>query len=410
VKGEGAEPDRPHGATGSAPDGRPAIAILPFTNLSGDPGQDYLSDGITEDIITDLSRWRRLAVQSRSASFQYRGAVDPARIARELKVRYIVEGSVRRLGQQIRITAQLIDTETGSHVWADRFDCENVEIFKVQDEVVQTIVSTLVGRVQVADVERSRRKPPASLAAYECVLQGNALPWSDPAAAAEATRLFEKAIETDPGYGLAHALLAVMRFRQWYSQLGSTDDTALNESYGLAKRAVELAGNESTCFSILSQVHLMRRSFDLALQNMQRALEINPTNQWNTADMGFILTYLGRTEEALDWLKRARQIDPYFDPPWYWHGLGLAHMMLRRYEEAVTNFERASARPYQMSAYLAGCYARLGANGRARELAAECIERKPDFTASRWMAKMPFRNPDDVAHLSECLRAAGLPE
>ena len=288
---------------------------------------------------------------------------------RELQVRYIVEGSVRRLGERIRITAQLIDTETGSHVWADRFDRERADVFKVEDEVVQTIVSTLVGRVQAADAQRARRKPPASLAAYECVLQGNALPWDDAKGAAEATRLFERAIAIDPGYGFAHALLAAMRYREWCNDLAGSGDAALDESYRLAKRAVNLADNESTCFSILGQVCVLRRSFDLGLRHMQRAIEINATNQWNTADMGNVLCHVGRAEEAVAWFKRARQIDPYFDPAWYWHGLGRAHMMLRRYEEAVAEFERASARPPQVSAYLAGCHATLGTSGRARAFA-----------------------------------------
>jgi TolB-like protein len=401
-------PDR-EGAAAAA-NTRPSIAILPFANLGGDSAQDYLSDGITEDIITDLSRWSQLAVMSRSASFRYRGAgTDVGRIARELQVRYILEGSIRRLGERIRITAQLIDGETGSHVWADRFDREISDVFKVQDEVVQTIVGTLVGRVQAADAQRARRKPPASLAAYECVLQGNALPWDDDKSAAEATRLFEKAIELDPGYGFAHALLAVMRYREWMNDLSGSDDAVLDEAYRLAKRAVEIADDESTCFSILSQVCLKRRYFDLALQHMQRAIAINPTNQWNTADMGNLLSHIGRSEEAMAWFKRARQIDPYFDPAWYWHCLGRGHMLLRRYEEAVAEFERASARPFQVSAYLAGCYARLGASDRARALAAGCLVERPDFTIGRWMAKDPFRDPADAAHLVECLRAAGLP-
>jgi tetratricopeptide (TPR) repeat protein len=143
---------------------------------------------------------------------------------------------------------------------------------------------------------------------------------------------------------------------------------------------------------------------------MQRAIEINATNQWNTADMGNVLSYLGRAEEAIGWFKRARQIDPYFDPAWYWHGLGLTQMILRRYEEAVTEFERASTCPYQVSAYLSGCHARLGAIDRTRVLAAECLAKRPDFTISRWMAKLPFKDPADTAHLTECLRAAGLPE
>ena len=410
VKQEPIEPRNPD-ATTRASDGRPAIAVLPFANMSGDPTQDYFSDGISEDIITDLSRWHRLAVQSRSASFRYRGAaVDLARVARELNVRYIVEGSVRRLGERIRISAQLIDTETGNHVWAERFDREIADVFKVQDEVAQTIVSTLVGRVQAADAERARRKPPASLAAYECVLHGNALPWNDPGGAAEATRLFEQAIEIDPGYGFAHALLAVMRYREWRDDLCGSSDAALNEAHRLATRAVELAGNESTCFSILSQVCLLRRSFDLALQHMRRAIEINATNQWNTADMGSVISYVGRAAEALAWFKRAKEIDPYFDAAWYQHNLGLAHLILRNYEQALEEFERSSTRPYRIAAYMAGCHGRLGATSRARALASECLEKKPDFTIGRWIAKEPFKDPADAAHLAECLRAAGMPE
>ena len=235
---------------------RITICVLPLANLSGDPAQEYFSDGITEDIITELSRWRLFSVRSRSASFRYRGvAVDMKQVARELDVRFIVEGSVRRMGARVRITAQLIDAETGSHIWAERFDRDLEEMFIVQDEVVRTIVSTLVGRVQVSDVERARRKPPTSLEAYECVLKGNALPWDDPAGAAEATRLFEKAIEIDPGYGLAHALLAAMRCAQWEEDPGDSD-AALQQAFALAKRAVELDENESTCFSMLGHICL----------------------------------------------------------------------------------------------------------------------------------------------------------
>jgi len=202
-------------ATSAVP-ARISICVLPFANLSGDAEQQYFSDGITADLITELSRWRLLAVRSRSASFKYRGsAVDSAQVARELNVRFIVEGTVRRMGDRVRIGVQLIDAETGNHVWGERFDRAQAEIFSVQDEVVQTIVGTLVGRVHVSDAERARRKPPACLDAYECVLEGNALFWDDPAGAAEATRLFERAIELDPGYGLAHSLLATLKRQKW---------------------------------------------------------------------------------------------------------------------------------------------------------------------------------------------------
>lgn len=389
---------------------KPSIAILPFANLGDDPAQGFFSDGVTEDIITELSRWRSLAVRSRSASFRYRGvAVDMSQVARDLNVRFIVEGSVRRMGDRIRITAQLIDSETGSHIWAEKFDRETVDIFAVQDQVVRTIVSTLVGRVQVSDVERARRKPPASLAAYEYLLQGNAIAWDTPEGLDEATRLFEKAVEIDPNYGFAHALLAATCYSKWYADF-SGSDALLSQAYARARRSVELDENESTCFSMLAVVCLLRHSFDLALQHSRRAIEINPTNQWNNADMGQVLTYLGESEEALKWFTRAREIDSYFDPPWYWRGIGQAHMLLRCYREAVSLFEHASTDSYRISALKAGCLAQLGDSAGAELAARECLAMKPEFTVRMFMSKEPFKNPADAAHQAESLRMAGLPE
>lgn len=390
-------------------DDKPTIAILPFANMGDDLAQGYFSDGITEDIITELSRWRMLAVRSRSASFRYRGvAVDMKQVARELNVRFILEGSVRQIGSRIRITAQLIDTETGSHIWAQKFDCESNDLFSVQDQVVRTIVSTLVGRLQASDTERARRKPPSSLAAYECVLHGNALPWSDPVAAAEANRLFEKAIKIDPGYGLAHALLAVMRHHSWLDDT-SGSDVLLDEAYEFAKRAVELDENESTCFSMLSVVCVSRHSYDLALQYAQRAIEINPCNQWNRADMGSLLVNLGQPEAALVWFQQAREIDPYFDQHWYWRELGRAYILLHRYEEALTMFEHVSIRQFKIAALKAACYSRLGHMDRARVCAMECMAMKQDFSISYFLRKWSFKNPEHARELAESLRMAGLP-
>jgi adenylate cyclase len=389
---------------------RIAICVLPFTNLGGDPEQQYFSDGITGDIITELSRWRLLSVRSRSASFKYRGpAVDTAQLARELNVRFVVEGAVRRIGDRVRVSVQLTDAESGRQVWAERFDRGREEIFAVQDEVVQTIVSTLVGRVQSSDVERARRKPPTSLDAYECVLNGNALPWDDPEGAAEATRLFEKAIEIDPGYGMAHALLASMRAARWRQEPG--DSTALlDEAYALAKRAVELDDGESTCHSLLAQVCLQRRAYEMAIQHMQRAVEINPTNQWNQADMAVVLTHVGRAQEALAWSARARQIDPYFDPPWYWRQTGQAYMALGRYQDAVSMFAHIPAHTYRTAALMAGCHARLGDMESAAKWRAECLSMMPAFSVRWYMSKESYRLPADAERLAESLRLAGLPD
>jgi TolB-like protein len=387
---------------------RVAICVLPFANMSGDPEQAYFSDGITEDVITELSRWRLLAVRSRSASFRYRGAaVD--QVARDLNVRFIVEGSLRRIGERIRISVQLTDSETGSHIWAEKFDRELAQLFAVQDQVVQTIVSTLVGRVWVSDVVRARRKPAASLAAYECVLKGNALAWADPDGLAEAKRLFEKAIEIDPGYGHAHALLASICCLEWQDDAGDAD-AALQKAFTLAKRAVELDENESSCFSRLSWAHLLRRSYDLALQYAQRALEMNPNNQWIVADMGVTLIYLGQAEEALVWFKRAKEIDPYFNEPWYWRYVGLAYTILQRYREALAAFDYLTTHPYRVCACMAGCYARLEEIERAHAGASACLALKPEFSIGHFMLKQPFKNPADAASLAESMRMAGLPD
>ncbi len=403
-------PPVPLAPTATPGPARVAICVLPFTNQGGDPAQQAFSDGITEDIITELSRWRLLAVRSRSASFRYRGdSTDIRVVARELNVRFVVEGSVRRMGERLRISVQLIDAESGNQVWAERFDRDQAEIFAVQDLVVQLIVSTLVGRVQVSDVERARRKPPSSLDAYECVLKGNALPWDDPQGEAEATRLFEKAIEIDPEYGMAHGMLAMMRCAHWRNDAGYST-AALDEAFVLAQRAVELDNGDSTCHSLLGQIYLYRRNFERALQHMRRSVEINPNNQWNVADMGQVLAYVGHAEEAVRWFTRAKEIDPYFDPPWHWRQAGITYMVLRRFDDALAMFAHISVRTLRTAAYMAACHARLGHRERARALADECLSQRPGFSIAQFMSKEPFQDPADADYFAESLRLAGLPD
>lgn len=392
------------------PPERLPIAVMPFMNLSGDPSQDYFSDGITEDIITELSRWRLLAVRSRSASFRYRGvAIDLKQLARELDIRFVIEGSVRRMGERVRISAQLIDAETGSQVWSEKFDRRLDEIFDVQDRVVQTIVSTLVGRVQVSQLESARRKPPTSLAAYECVLKANASSWDDCDGLKEALRLVGKAIDLDPGYGFAYALLASLRLSEWSDDLCNSN-AAPEEAYAFAMQAVALDDSESTCHAILGQVCLQRDSFDLAVQYGRRAVELNPTNQWNAADLGIILCHAGQSEEALAWFTKARAIDPYFDQPWYWRSIGLAYMNLHRYADALSQLSQSRVRSYRSAALRAGCAAQLGDIERARAAAAECLAMRPDFSIRRFMSKQAFKFAADAAHLASSLQLAGLPD
>lgn len=389
---------------------KPSIAVTPFLNLSGDPEQEYFSDGVTADIITELSRWRRISVRSRSASFRYRGpAVDVKQVARELDVRFVVEGSVRRTGERIRISAQLIDAATGGHIWSEKFDQGLDEIFSVQDRVVQTIVSTLVGRLEASDTERARRKPPLSLAAYECVLKANSLSWDDPEGESEAARLVEKAIALDPGYALAYAVLAALSYSQW-ADGPKNSAAALERGYVLAMRAVELDAGESTCLAILGHANLHRRSYELAVQYSRRAVEINPTSQWNAADLGSILVYAGEPQEGLTWLARSREIDPYFDQAWCWRSAGLACMILGRYADALLMFNRERLRTYFHAALIAGCHAKLGDLQLAETNAVDCLSMKSDFSVARFVSKLPFKNPADADQLGTSLRLAGLPE
>jgi TolB-like protein/Tfp pilus assembly protein PilF len=388
---------------------KPSIAVMPFINLSGDPAQEYFSNGITEDIITELSRWRLLTVRSRSASFRYRGvAVDAKTVARELKVRFVVEGSVRRMGERIRIGVQLVDAETGGHIWVEKFDRDLDEIFAVQDSVVQRTVSTLAGRLQASDTERAHRKPPSSLVAYECVLKGNALSWDDPVGAAEAAQLFENAIKLDPCYALAHALLATVICRRWENDPLNWNST-LEKAYTLATRALELDDGESTCHVSLGWVCLLRRDFDLAMQHARRAVEINPNNQWNAADLGCYLVYMSRPEEALTWLSRAREIDPYLDVPWYWRGVAEAYILMHRYEDALSALAHSRVRQYRVAALGAGCHARLGDMESAKASVLECLSLNPDFSIVQFMRSEPFKISVDAEQLVSSLTLAGLP-
>ena len=389
---------------------KPSLAVLPFLNMSSDPEQDYFSDGVTSDIITELSRWRLLSVLSRAATFRYRGgATDIRQIALELKVRYVLEGSIRRFSDQLRITVQLVDAESGNQVWAEKFDRQHSEIFAVQDLVVRTIVSTLVGRVMVADVERANRKTPNSLAAYECVLKGNSLPWTEPHGAAEATRLFAKAIEIDPNYGMAHASLACKYLDAWKNDTAESN-MVLDEACKLAQRATALDGNEGSCFSVLALVSLHQRAFESALQNIHYAIELNPNNQWNSADMGIVQIYLGRADVALEYFKLAKDIDPFFAPPWYFMSLGLAHMLKSQFAEALAAFALFPVQSYELSALTAGCLAHLSDPSGAAFHARQCLDLRPSFTIRHYLSKQPYKNQKDATQMEDSLRMAGLPD
>ncbi len=384
---------------------QPSIAVLPFQNMSGDPEQAYFSDGISEDIITELSRFRNLHVIARNSSFQYRGkAIDMRRVARELGVQYVVEGSVRKAGDSLRISAQLVEAAAGNHLWADRYDRPLGDIFAVQDEVVQCIVTRLEGRLAATAAEQARRKPTGHLGAYDCVLQARAHLSGHGAARAEPLLL--RAIELDPAYAQAYAWLArtcVIKF--FFDSRPALLDQALEHG----RMATRLDENDGVCHWALANAHLFRREFEQAAVHFDRALALNPSDVLIFSTYCHWLSRIGRVDEALQGLDQILLRDP-FPQGWYWEIRALALIQAARYEEAIQAMRRMPELFVWEYACLAGCYAQLGRFGEACAEAAMLLRVMPDFSIRWLLLQEPFKNPDDAEWFVDFLRRAGLPE
>jgi len=357
--------------------GKPTIAVLPLTNMSGDPAQAYFSDGITEDIITELSRFRSLRVIARNSSFQYRDkSVDIRRAGQELGAQYVVEGSVRTIGARVRITVQLIDAVTGNHLWSERYDRDLQDLFAVQDEVTRTIVATITGRVESVEIEGATRRRTENPTAYDVLLRGvELLRGSERADNIAARELFERAIALDPRFALAHAYLSMSLLVE-HRYDGAPDEIkerALKE--GLS--AVRLDPCESRCHQFLAQAYRFHGDFDLALMHFQRALALNPNDATGLALMGSVLGVSGRPDEGAELIRQAMALNP-FHPTWYWGQLAIALYAARRYEEALEADRRsADQTQFWYLARMAACHAQLGRTEAARSLVVEALRRKP---------------------------------
>ncbi|CCV15042.1 adenylate/guanylate cyclase domain-containing protein [Mesorhizobium sp. STM 4661] len=388
---------------------RPSIAVLPFDNLSGQPEETYFSDGVTEDIITGLSRFRSLFVVARNSSFAFRGKpTSLAEIGRQLGVAYLLEGSIRRAGERVRVTAQLLEADTGMHIWADRYDRGLEDIFAVQEEVARTIVSTLVGRIQDASLQKSLRRPPASLAAYDCLLRGLAhfrgFGEDDNRKAYE---MFERAVALDPQYALAHANLVNASLALHGS--AATPPEVLDAAFATASHALELDPQESSCHRVLALIWLYRRDYDAAEYHYRRALELNPNDADRLMGLGYLLALRGKLEEALGWMQEAMRLNP-FQPIWYGVRLGIALYSLKRYAEAAQALKRIPTPGYWSRARLAACYGQLGRTAEAEAQKAAILLQKPDFTIAEFFRRdVLLERAEDRELLREGLIKAGLP-
>jgi adenylate cyclase len=389
---------------------RPSIAVLPFTNMSGDPEQEFFADGLTEDIITELSRFRELFVISRNSAFVHKGkAVRIQDVAAEFGVQYVVEGSVRKAGSRVRITVQLIDAETDRHVWAERYDRELEDIFALQDEITAAIVATLPGRIEAATHDRTERQPTGNMVAYECVLAGKVLHHrSAQEDNLEAQRMLDRAIALDPKYAHAHAWKACVLGQAWVYGWCEDREATFARVGDELQTALALDDNDSDVHRILAAWNLVQHNYDKSLYHQERALGLNPNNDLIVVQQGELLTWLGRPEEGIDWIRRAMRLNPYH-PERYWNHLGRAYYVARRYADAAAAFARISTPDHSHHAFLAAALAQMGDATAASAHAAEALRRAPHFSVQAYLETLHYKRASDREHHREGLHKAGLP-
>jgi adenylate cyclase len=404
----------PEGATDAAVtttiSKKPSIAVLPLVNMSGDPEQEFFTDGLTEDIITELSRFHNLLVISRNSTFVHKGkAVKVQEVAREFGVEYVLEGSVRKAGDRIRVTVQLIDAETDRHIWAERYDRKLEDIFAIQDEMTRAIAATLPGRVEAATHDRARRKPTDNMAAYECVLAAKVLHHRSVCEDnAEAQRLLDRALSLDPGYAHAHAWKACVLGQMWVYDWCADRDATLREVATELETALALDDNDSDVHRILAALNLNREDHDKAAYHQERALALNPNYDLVVVQQGELLTWLGRPEEGIDWIKKAMRLNPYH-PERFWNHLGRACYCAEKYAEAVEAFSRITRPDHTHHAFLAATFAQMGNAVAAAAHAAEVLKREPKFSAAAYLATQRYKREVDRDHHEAGLLKAGLP-
>ncbi|MCA1412051.1 adenylate/guanylate cyclase domain-containing protein [Bradyrhizobium sp. NBAIM20] len=389
---------------------KPSIAVLPFANMSGDPEQEFFADGLTEDIITELSRFHDLLVISRNSTFVYKGkAVKVQDIGREFGVDYVIEGSVRKSGERVRVTVQLIDAETDRHIWAERYDRELRDIFAIQDEMTRAIVATLPGRVEAATHDRTKRKPTDNMPAYECVLAAKLLHHrSTRDDNAQAQTLLNRALAMDPNYAHAHAWKACVLGQCWIYGWCADREATFEQVASELEIALALDDNDADVHRILAALNLTRHDYEKATYHQERALALNPNYDLVVVQQGELLTWLGLPEEGIDWIRKAMRLNPYH-PERFWSHLGRAYYCAEKYAEAAEAFSRITRPDYTHHAFLAATFAQMKNAIAAGAHAAEVLKREPGFSVAAYLATLHYKREPDRQRHEAGLIAAGLP-
>ncbi|MBX9945531.1 MAG: adenylate/guanylate cyclase domain-containing protein [Reyranella sp.] len=412
VGGPGVAPVAP---TLALPD-KPSIAVLPFQNMSGDPEQEYFTDGMAEDIITALSRFKSLFVIARNSSFTYKGkAVDVRQVGRELGVRYVLEGSVRKAGGKVRITGQLIDAESGAHLWADRFDGSLEDVFLLQDQVTTSVVGAIAPRLRQIEIEKAQRRRPDNLDAYACVMRAMPAVWSfDLDKRLEALRQLHHAIELDPRYALPQALSAWCHAQS--ATYDSTSDPARERllAVQLAEAAARLDSDDEVVLAVLAAAYSLSGDHARAGPLIEKALLLNPNSAWTWQRSGWLNLYLERYELALEHFNRSMRISP-LDPLNFncFFGMGAAYLGLRQFEEAATCVKKSmSMHSETLFAHrmLAVALAHAGRQEEARDVMRKYLRAHPDMTIARYRQMTSAASAEFLSMYVEGLRMAGLPE
>jgi len=389
---------------------RPSIAVLPFVDLSGEPGQEYFSDGIAEDIITELSRIRSLFVIARNSTFMYKGkVVDVRKAARELGVHYVLEGSVRRSGNRARITAQLIDASNGVHVWAERYDRSLEDVFAVQDEVTRNIIAVLPGRVESVELDLAARKTSKSLEAYDHLLRGKYYHHLEtPEANLKAEEHFTQSIQKDPTFAAAIAWKACTLGQAWNREFRPREPEQYAEINRLVRSALEIDENDAECHRIMCRLSLNRRQFTKSDHHLDRALALTPNDPRLIVQRGINLTYLGDPDAAIAWIERAIRADP-FSAGRYELDLARALYVAGRHVEAVEVLESLARTHYESPVLLAACHSAAGNIDAARQAALAALALRPELTVASFMSSQPWKRATDAERLGNALLRAGLP-